>query len=328
MALSFSVPDSVLSTTLANYRPQIEDNVFKSMPLAYWLMGKYPAQPNSQSESRGQKKVLDGGQYIVVPLMYGKNTTARSYSGYGVLDTTPQEGITSAQFNWKQASVSVSISGLEERQNSGEEKIIDLLKTKIMQAEMSLQDEYSRQWSGTGGDGSQDTNGLQNIVSATTTTGGLSGTSYSWWRSTVNSAVGSFATNGLTKMRSTYNSISKGNDHPDLIISDQTSFEYYESVLQPQERFTDTNTADAGFENLKFKGAVMMFDNNTYFPAGYMYFLNSKYLNWNVHRDADFKTEDFIRPADQDARVAQIITMGELTVSNRSRLGVMTGITA
>jgi hypothetical protein len=39
----------------------------------------------------------------------------------------------------RQAAVAVSISGLEELQNSGEEAIIDLLESRIMNAEDFMQ---------------------------------------------------------------------------------------------------------------------------------------------------------------------------------------------
>jgi len=38
----------------------------------------------------------NGGERIRVPLMYGKNQTIKSYEGYEVLDTTPQDGLTTA----------------------------------------------------------------------------------------------------------------------------------------------------------------------------------------------------------------------------------------
>lgn len=40
-----------------------------------------------------------------------------------------------AEYPIRQAAVAVSISGLEELQNSGEEAIIDLLESRVMNAE-------------------------------------------------------------------------------------------------------------------------------------------------------------------------------------------------
>lgn len=326
MSLTYSVPEVVLSTALQNARKKIEDNIFRANPLAMWLVGKYPDVPNSQSTARGQKMSLDGGESIVIPLLYERNSTVSTYSGYGQLDTTPQEGITSARYTWKQLSGSISISGREEMQNAGSTRIINLLETKIKQTEMSITEELDSQWMGTGTDSSTDFLGLQTIVTTTGTVGGIARSGNSWWQAKVATSAGSFAANGLDLMRTKYNDVSKGNDHPDLIITDQTNFERYEKTLQPQERFASNEVADGGFQNLAFKKAVMMFD--LYAPSGYMYFLNSKYLNWVVHSGRDFATTEFVKPENQDAKVAQILVMGELTCSNCSRQGVIQGFTA
>lgn len=327
MPLSFSVPDSVLSTTLAKYSKTMQDNIFRANPLYYWMIGQYPDVAGEEVQSRGKLKILDGGESIVEPLMYESNSTVGSYSAYGILDTTPQEGMTSARFTWKQTAVSISISGREERQNAGSEtRIINLLESKAKQAEMSMQEDLNRQAFGAGTDSSTDLLGLQTICATTGTVGGISRTGNAWWAAKVATSAGSFAAGGLDAMRTKYNDVTRGADHCDLIITTQTVFEYYEKTLQPQERFSDTKLADGGFQNLRFKGAPVTFD--LYCPSGEMYFLNSDYLKLQVHKDANMNTTDFVKPENQDAKVAQMLFMGELTVSNCSRQGVIRGFTA
>lgn len=119
--------NALLSTTLRNYRKKLEDNIFIGLPLFYWL------------NEKGRKRTLDGGYSIMVPLLYGENTTVGVYEDYDTLDVTPQEGITTAEYNWGQAAVSISISRAEERKNSGPHRLINLLEAKTMQAEKSLQ---------------------------------------------------------------------------------------------------------------------------------------------------------------------------------------------
>ena len=48
-------------------------------------------------------------------------------------------------YEWRELGGTISISRKEERQNSGEAAIIGLLKSKIMQAEMSMREEINRQ---------------------------------------------------------------------------------------------------------------------------------------------------------------------------------------
>ena len=114
-------------------------------------------------------------------------------------------------------------------------------------------------------------------------------------------------------MRTKYNDLSFGSNKPDLIITTQTVFEYYEKAMQPQERFIDTRTADAGFQNLTFKGVPVVFDRDC--TSGVMYFLNSSYLNWVVHRDADISVGPFVTPNNQDVSTAQILFQGNMTTT-------------
>jgi hypothetical protein len=280
---------------------------------------------------KGRIRTESGGTKLVEQLIYGENSTVKSYSGYEPLLLTPQEGISAAEYDWKQYAASIAISGIEEAKNNGEHAIIDLLEAKIMQAEESLREGFNRMFfaDGTGNSG-KDWNGLGNLV-GTTAVGGIDPVldpTNSWWTSYVDS--GSGGTTGdplsLLDMATAYNSTSVGNDHPDVILTTQTLFEKYESLLQPQLRYTDTKTADAGFQNLLFKSAPIMYD--VHAPEGTMFFLNSKYIKLVGHSDKWFKQTEFVRPENQDARFALIMCYGNLVVSNRAKQGKLTGRTA
>lgn len=316
--------DAILSTTLNEHRRSIEDNIFDAMPLMFWI-----------TQRSGMKRLVNGGAKIVEPLLIAKNSTVKTYSGYETLDVTPQEGITAAEFQWKQLAGSITISREEERKNSGEKALLSLLDTKVMQAEMSMADKFSTMFfaDGTGNFG-KDYLGLDAIVSITPTTGTLGGIDRSdsdnaFWRN--HAADGGKTTtafdNLIAKMTTAYNTISKGNNHPDFAVSDQTTFEGYESLLVDNKRFRNEEVGDAGFENLRFKGLTIMFDdacinhNNT--ALGRMYFLNSKNLYFVVDTETDFLTTNFVRPENQDAKTAQILHMGQLTVNNCERQGVL-----
>jgi hypothetical protein len=306
--------DALLSTTLANYRDKLTDNVFTARPLTYWLSDK------------GRIRTESGGTKIVEQLIYGQNDTVKSYSGYETLSLTPQEGISAAEYDWKQYGASIAISGIEEAKNNGEHAIIDLLEAKIMQAEESLREGFNQMFfaDGTGNSG-KNWNGLGNLVESGNTVGGINSATAGneFWRSYEENTAGALT---LLQMATAYNSVSVGNDHPDVILTTQTLFEKYESLLQPQLRYTDTKTADAGFQNLLFKSAPIMYD--VHAPAGTMFFLNSKYLKLVGHTDKWFAQTDFVRPENQDARFALIMCYGNLVCSNRKKQGKLTAKTA
>lgn len=315
--------DVILSTTLRNYRDTLVDNVSTEVALFNWL------------NKKGNKRVESGGEEIIVPVMYALNDTVASYSGYDVIDTTPQSGIGNARYEWKQAAGSVTISGKELRQNNGEYAVINLLKSKTKQLEISLANHFNERLfsDGTGNEG-KDVDGLALIIDATPATGtvgGIDASSYTWWRNyqTTGTKTSTAYDNLLSKMRTVYNTVSKGVDHPDFGITDQNVFEGYEGKLTATINYNvglvDTKTADFGFQNLKFKGMTLTWDADC--TAGYMYFINSKYLELVVHKDADFAMSDFVKPENQDAKVANILWMGNLVCSNRARQGVLTAIT-
>jgi len=306
--------DSLLSTTLANYRDQLTDNIFTARPLTNHLM------------ENGRVRMLDGGTKIVEPLIYGQNDTVGSYAGYDSISLTAQEGISAVEFEWRQYAASIAISGIEEAKNNGEAAIVNLLEAKIMQAEESMRESFNQMFfaDGTGNSG-KDWNGLGNLVDATTAVGGIdpTATGNSWWGSYEEGTAGALS---LADMATAYNSVSVGNDHPDMVLTTQTLFEKYESLLQPQLRYTDAKTADAGFQNLLFKSAPVVYD--VHAPAGTMFFINSKYLTLVGHSGKWFSQTEFVRPENLDAQYALIMCYGNLTVRNRAKQGKLTGRTA
>lgn len=314
--------NSLLTTTLADFSKTMSDNIFDVNPLLSWLNGKLGVAMRGKTV----KRIVNGGESIVEHLLYEQNSTVDSYSGAQVIDTTLQEGHTIARYNWKQYAGTVGITGLEKRSNMGESQLINLLSAKVQQLELSMRDRMSRDAFSDGtGNGGKNLTGLSLIVDSAGTVGGLSATTFTWWAST-ETASGSFATQGINDMRTIYNTLSLGNDKPDLIVTTQTVFEYYEKALQPQERFTSNSVADAGFMNLTFKNTPIVFDRDC--NSGVMYFLNSKYLNFVVHKDADMATSPFVEPENQDVTTSKVIWQGNLTTNNRRRLGKLTGITA
>ena len=315
MAAGNSNFDEILSTTLKNYVPKLTDNIFSARPLFYALT-------NGQTIRR-----ISGGAKIVVPLIYGTNSTAGSYSGTDTISTTAQTGISAAEFDWKQYAATVTINGMEEAKNNGEAQIIDLLEGKIFQTQETIIENMNTMFFGNGtGNSSKDWLGLSALVGSTGSPGGIDATDSdnSWWRSAVTNQGSAAIT--VASMATLYNNCSVGNDQPTIIISGQNQYEAYEALLVGQIRYTDTDMADKGFQNLLFKGAPMTFD-GTLAGEGKLYMLNTKYIQLVAHSDVWFKPTPFVRPTNQDAVYSQLLCYGELTTSNRARQGFMYGIT-
>lgn len=313
--------DAILSTTLKKYAPRIEDNVFKNNALLYYL-------------TTGDRiERVDGGESLVEPLMYGKNSTVASYGGYDPIDTTPQEGITSATYPWRQTAGSISISGIEEAKNRGMSQVVSLFDAKMQQLEMSLEEWFETTFylDGTGNAG-KDFLGIGYFIPDDPTTGTVGGidradATNAWWRPTVTEVTGVLT---LKKLSTLYNTISRGKDHPDFGLTDQKEYQAYELLLQPQQRFENVDTAGAGFENLLYKQAAIMYAELIPLDVGgdsQFFMLNSKYAKLKVHSDVWFKPTAFVKPTDGDYRVAQVLCYGNLAFSNCARQGKLKGLT-
>ncbi len=180
--------DALLTTTLDGYMSggTMFDNIFKDSAFMALL------------RLLDAVDVQNGGERIRAPLMYGSNSTVKSYQGAETLDTTLQDGITTAFYEWREIGGTIGITRKEERQNSGEAAKIGLLTSKVKQAEMSMREVLNFQTvQGTlssstfvPGNDAKDLNPLGYFLrklNATDPTsggnvGGISGADNSWWR--------------------------------------------------------------------------------------------------------------------------------------------------
>jgi hypothetical protein len=96
----------IIATTLRNRSGKLADNVSNNNALLKRL------------SSKGNIKPLSGGRTIVQEIEYAENGTYTRYSGYETLNISPSDVITGAEFDWKQAAVAVTMSGLEMLQNA------------------------------------------------------------------------------------------------------------------------------------------------------------------------------------------------------------------
>ena len=129
---------------------------------------------------------------------------------------------------------------------------------------------------------------------------------------------------GIKAMTQMYQACSIDNDQPDIIITTPVIYSAYETALQANKRWEgNSESGDAGFQSLRFKGASVYHDSKC--PAGHMYFLNSRYLDFKVHSKRNFAFEDFRALEAKDAQQARIFWMGQLTTSAPRYQGLLVG---
>ena len=312
----------IVTTTIRNRSKKLADNVSNNNALLMRL------------KERGNRKPFSGGRNIVQELEYAENATYKRYSGYETLNISPSDVMTAAEFDIKQAAVAVSISGLEQLQTSSKEKMIDLLSSRIKNAERTFQNQMSTDiYSDGTADGGKQIGGLQLLIAddpSTGTVGGINRANYSFWQNQVYDFSDESATPGSTTIQTAMNTLylacTRGADHPDLIVADNTYFQYYWESLQANQRFTNEKLGAAGFQNLKFMGADVVFDGGQggACPSSHMYFLNTDYIFLRPHKDRDMVPLDPDRFAvNQDAMVKLIGWAGNMTTSNASLQGAI-----
>ena len=81
--------------------PQITEAVYDSNALWFRL-------------TKANKKQIQGGYQIELPVQYGRPTNTQAYSGYDVLNVAPFDVIQNASWDWKQYATTVAIDGLME----------------------------------------------------------------------------------------------------------------------------------------------------------------------------------------------------------------------
>ena len=314
----------IATTTLRRRSGRLADNVSDNTAL---LM---------RVRQRGNNRPFSGGRTIVEELDYAENSTYTRYSGYQTLDVSASDVISAAEFEIKQAAVAVTISGLEQLKNAGEAQILDLLEARIRNAERTFMNNLSNDiYSDGTADGGKQVGGLQLLVADDPTTGTVGGinratAAFAFWRNqlydfSVASATAS-STTIQTAMNTLYLSCARNRDRPDLIVADNTYFRYYWESLQAIQRVTNTDLAAAGFQNLKFMGADVVFDGGQDgdAPANHIYFLNTNFIHFRPHSDRNMVPLEPDRFAtNQDAMVKLIAWAGNMTLSNGALQGVM-----
>lgn len=283
----------------------------------------------------GKAKKQDGGTQIEKVVKYALSTQGGFYSGLDTLDTAQEQTRTRAYWTWRQIHQPIVLSNIDIAKNGGSEKLFDMVREDTKDAGDALRDKL--------GDAlytAQTGDAIDSLVDATddgtlsNTYGGINQDNYSWWQAQYN-ATGGVLT--LSMLATEYDLCASGNDKPTLLVTDEATWSLYEALLQPQVRYNFNAgggypTIDGGFSSLLYRGTPMIADEDC--TAGYIYFLNEKYLNLVYLKHPKFPTDskgfsvsDFREPTDQDGSVGYIFSYLDLICIQPRRQGVIRSVT-
>jgi hypothetical protein len=306
----------IVTTTLLHRNKELADNVSNGNALLSRLL------------SKGHVKTVSGGRAIIEELEYAENGTFKYYSGYEVLDINPSDVMSAAEYPWKQAAVVVTASGLEvDVQNTGKEAVINLLEKRISNAMKTMKNNISTGiYSDGTGTSSKQITGLQAQVAKVPTSGTVGGIDRATWAFWQNQTLqdGTMSTSTiLAKMNELWLKCTRGTDKPDLITADAGAFSVFWGAMQAIQRITSDTKAKAGFSELAYNTASVLYDGDSGHYANSMYFLNTDYIYFRPHVDRNFVPLERREAVNQDAFVVPIVFAGNLTMSNASLQGIL-----
>jgi hypothetical protein len=266
----------------------------------------------------------DGGTELVVQLEYAVNDTGAWIGAYGPYDTRPQDVLTGANFSWKQLAITVIHTTLEQLQNAGANRIANLYKKKMDNAEKQMTRLLSVAIWSDGTNGLMPI-GLQAIVSTTGTLGGIDRSTATWWRANEDTTTEVL---GIPRMETMYNNCSWGNNEPKFLATTQTLYERYGALAQSFQEIQRpaAGTADVSFEHYRFKGKPLFYDRDC--PSGQMYFLNPEGFKIHCHKDWEFRVMETQKVPTQPVYVTPIQWAGNILPHEPRLLGRLTNKTA
>lgn len=257
-------------------------------------------------------------------------------------------------------ATNIALAGSDLSVNKTKMKTLDLMTTMMESRAQDAADDIGNFFQGDGSSfGGKAPMGLAGIVdngSDLATYGGLSRATYNGLNATVTASGGTIS---LLKVRQLWNAISDGPIRPDMLLTDYTTWAYFEQLLTPFQRNTmtqsdmkgSTQSNASGYADLYWDGMKVLRDKKI--VTGNFYELNTKWLNFyglnwyegtkispsakviegNVYEDSiyapgnAFTWTGWIRAYNQGAINGFVILGGQLVCTNPWRNGVLTGVT-
>jgi hypothetical protein len=307
------------------------------------------------------------GSQMLFPIKYQKGVASVAFNGFDLLPITQQPVAVNMTFYPTFVATNVALAGsdlsVNKNEGNGALKTLDLMKSQMESRAQDAADDIGNFFQADGtAFGGKAPMGLAGIVDDGTTLasyGSLSRATYTGLNATVTASGGTIS---LLKTRQLWNSISDGPIRPDTILTDYTTWAYFEQLLTPFQRNTLTNfearahkapqtSSVAGYSDIVWDGMEVYRDKKV--TAGNFYMLNTDYLkfyglNWwegdkvspkakdiegNVYEDSMYAPENaftwtgWIRAYNQGAINGFMILGGQLLCTAPLRNGLLSGVT-
>jgi hypothetical protein len=330
--------DQEFLSTWMTVRPEAIDNILQATPIMVAL------------KEAGCMQTQVGGLEITETVRYG--TSERKAIAKGdTLNQGEPELDTLARWPWRYVSAHVQRDRLDEQKNNGPEKRKDLIADRLGSARDALEQGYEDDIARTADTTERAHKYMQSIFDIVpdyaTVKSGTYGqitrpTTYTdsgngvfipatsvtnhWWAPRYMQMVTPREINLVSNMRTLFNTISDNSKPPNLIITDQDTFELYEDFGVDKTQIVKDEGSmlvDLGFDVLRFKGKKMIWSSKLYTPTGgssynRVLMLNTDYIKMVYDPNMWFEMTDWKPSQLTTSRIAHILC-AITTISNQLR---------
>lgn len=277
--------DNAFMHTWYRVRKQVSDNVLKGTPVVAAL------------RQRGCYKRQVGGRFITRGIQYDYVEPVEFERGE-LLGEGDKETDTQGFWTWRYMSAPIQRTLVDDQQNQGEDKIRDLVATKIERVRQGFPQKHEKDFwnahvtdeSGKKVQGINDlmppaatraTGTYGKIARPTTFASDVPTVGNTFWTPLYRQFVTPLDVTLISEMRTAFNTVEANQEAPDLIITNQTLFELYEEFGQDAGQVMISGTTrkllDLGFQALQYKGATLIWTPNI--TVNDMFFMTTSYYD-------------------------------------------------
>lgn len=336
--------DSLVASSVANYRRTLADNISKSNPFF------------AKTAFKGLWESQDGGLHIAQDLLTGLGGL-EPYDSYDELPLGTPDPLTQIQVEWRQLAAPLAISEKERKQNK--HRIVSLIESRLKAADIGARENFTKHLiqgslAGSGSDirepylnaanGAYSIDPLPRLImydpTANYTIGNINQNTYSFWRNQTKTSTATTGDELLDEWLDMYMLCAEGpGGPPDLIWTDTKTWQLVRRAYLQKYRATSKDD-NIVFTNYKFEDAVVIADRDIPDVAansgagaltaattkGTAWFINTDTFKVIYESETNWVWTEWQKPINQDVKGKHLLWMGNTLTNNRRKNGVIGNI--
>jgi len=275
---------------------------------------------------REKQELEDGGNVIRCPLysVDEDDTIGGFYSPRDALSLDEYDGFTDSSHDWKYLEESCVIYNADIAKNGGKLGVLKLIKEKVMQSEAAMKEKIKRGIlsDGTAATGMLTTKqfvGLQAIIAASGSYGGISPADLATWVSYVDDNAG--VNRALTRAivdKAYDQTVEEGKGGATLGLMDKSIYSKFKGVLTGIQRTTRDSTLDGlGHKgaSIVYNGIDHLIENNM--PSNTLFYIDERHAKFHVQKDNNMRVQKISDLETADAQLHRVFLYASFIASER-----------